>query len=132
MALGADTINSARAMMFALGCIQARRCNENTCPTGIATQEAARYEAVDVNDKAARVKNYHDAMIENLLELLAAMGLDSPGDLEPRHINRRVAGPIIKHYGDLYPCLRPGCLLAEADVPDDSKADWQQASPDAW
>lgn len=32
MALGADTVNSARAMMFALGCIQALKCNTNTCP----------------------------------------------------------------------------------------------------
>ena len=33
-ALGADVCNSARAMMFALGCIQALKCNTNKCPTG--------------------------------------------------------------------------------------------------
>src|SRR5882757_8058218 len=33
MALGADTCNSARAMMMAVGCIQALRCNTNDCPT---------------------------------------------------------------------------------------------------
>ena len=37
IALGADTCNSARGMMFALGCIQALRCNTGKCPTGIAT-----------------------------------------------------------------------------------------------
>ena len=35
LALGADLCNSARGMMFALGCIQARRCNTNSCPVGI-------------------------------------------------------------------------------------------------
>ena len=38
LALGADVIYSARAMMMALGCIQALRCNTNSCPTGVATQ----------------------------------------------------------------------------------------------
>lgn len=38
LALGADLCNAARAMMFALGCIQALKCNTNKCPTGITTQ----------------------------------------------------------------------------------------------
>lgn len=40
LALGADACNSARGMMFALGCIQALKCHTNTCPTGITTQSA--------------------------------------------------------------------------------------------
>eukprot|EP01043_Picozoa_sp_COSAG02_P083544 COSAG02_NODE_21538_length_784_cov_1.052555_1_plen_61_part_10 len=39
LALGADVCNAARAMMFALGCIQALKCNTNKCPTGVATQD---------------------------------------------------------------------------------------------
>jgi len=27
-------------MMFAVGCIQAQRCHTNTCPVGVATQDA--------------------------------------------------------------------------------------------
>jgi glutamate synthase domain-containing protein 2 len=41
IALGADTVNSARGMVFALGCIQSRSCNTDHCPTGIATQNPA-------------------------------------------------------------------------------------------
>jgi len=37
-ALGADVCNAARAFLFSLGCIQALKCNTNTCPTGITTQ----------------------------------------------------------------------------------------------
>ncbi|MFQ5608013.1 MAG: glutamate synthase-related protein [Candidatus Zixiibacteriota bacterium] len=40
LALGADVLYAARAMMLSLGCIQALRCNANICPTGIATQDA--------------------------------------------------------------------------------------------
>ena len=38
LALGADACNSARAMMMALGCIQALKCNSNHCPVGVTTQ----------------------------------------------------------------------------------------------
>merc|ERR1712071_597175 len=37
-ALGADVANAARSFLFSLGCIQALKCNTNTCPTGITTQ----------------------------------------------------------------------------------------------
>lgn len=37
LCVGADFVNSARGFMFALGCIQALRCHQNTCPTGITT-----------------------------------------------------------------------------------------------
>ena len=50
MALGVDTINSARAMMFTLECIQSRHCNRDTCPRGIATQNPARCKVLDVDD----------------------------------------------------------------------------------
>jgi glutamate synthase domain-containing protein 2 len=36
MAIGADAGYSARAMMLALGCIQALECNKDTCPTARA------------------------------------------------------------------------------------------------
>ncbi len=55
IALGADLCNMARPMMMALGCIQARRCNTNTCRVGIATQNPSLSKGIDVKDKAARV-----------------------------------------------------------------------------
>ena len=36
---GADFVNTARGFMFSLGCIQALKCNKNTCPTGITTNQ---------------------------------------------------------------------------------------------
>ncbi len=36
---GADFVVSARGFMFSLGCIQAMKCNKNTCPTGVTTHD---------------------------------------------------------------------------------------------
>jgi glutamate synthase domain-containing protein 2 len=39
-ALGCDMVNVAREAMLAIGCIQAQKCHTDTCPTGVATQNA--------------------------------------------------------------------------------------------
>lgn len=39
---GADFTNSARAMMMAVGCIQAQACHTGKCPVGVATQDPRR------------------------------------------------------------------------------------------
>ena len=132
MALGADTINSARAMMFALGCIQSRHCNQDNCPTGIATQNPSRYKALDVTDKAKRVHSYHKSMIRHLTELVAAAGLDNLSDIEPVHINHRVAGIHISNFAELYPSYEEGFLLTADTIPDSWKNDWQSASVSSW
>lgn len=132
IALGADTANSARGMMMALGCIQARTCNSDHCPTGIATQNPARAKGLVVSDKATRVANFHKETIQNLGELLAAAGLSSLSELKPEHINRRIQGTEIKSYAQLYPSIDDGCLLNESSIPTDWKHDWQSAQPDRW
>ena len=132
IALGADTANSARGMMMALGCIQARSCNTDHCPTGIATQNPIRTKGLVVSDKATRVANFHRATIENLGELLAAAGLDRLDQLEPKHVNHRVQGTVIKSYAQLYPGIEANCLLSENTIPDDWKEDWYSARADYW
>ncbi len=132
IALGADTVNSARGMMMALGCIQARSCNTDHCPTGIATQNRARAAGLVVSDKAQRVANFHSATIENLMELLAAAGLESLEELEPKHINHRVHGTDIKNYAQLFPTLNANCLLDETCIPEDWWGDWEAASSSKW
>ena len=59
---GADYTNSARAMMMAVGCIQAQLCHTNTCPVGVATQDPRRARALDVPDKTERVFHYQQAL----------------------------------------------------------------------
>ena len=132
IALGADTGNSARGMMFSLGCIQSRSCNTDHCPTGIATQNPSRNKALVVEDKSKRVANFHHEMILNLVELLALAGLESLDELEPRLINHRVKGTIIKNYAQLYPSIAHLSLLSDEDIPDAWKEVWDMAHVDRW
>ena len=48
MAMGADWCNSARAFMFAVGCIQSQRCHTNQCPVGVTTQDPKLQRALIV------------------------------------------------------------------------------------
>ena len=79
LCLGADVVCSARGFMFALGCIQALQCNENTCPTGITTHDPKLQKGLDPKVKANRVANYATSMREEV-ELIA----HSCGVMEPK------------------------------------------------
>ncbi len=81
LALGADLVNVARGFLFALGCIQALRCHENTCPSGVATQSKWRQRGLVPQQKAPRVTNYARAVQEDLMVVTRAIGLRSPGEL---------------------------------------------------
>jgi glutamate synthase domain-containing protein 2 len=110
-ALGADLCNAARAMMMAIGCIQALRCNSNRCPTGVATQNPALYRGLNVADKRVRVANYHMETVKSAAELMGAMGLARPADVKPWHIHRRTGIGQTGHYGEIYEFLPSGALL---------------------
>jgi len=132
LALGADAVNSARGMMLSLGCIQARTCNTDHCPTGIATQNPSRNKAIVVSDKAQRVANYHRETITNLVELVGAAGLEGIHQLKPKHINRRVQGTEVKSYAQLFPLIAKDCLLSESTLPESWKDDWEASDASTW
>lgn len=131
MALGADLCNSARGMMFALGCIQSRRCHTNLCPTGITTQKPERVVALDIDDKSIRVKNYHEATIKSFLELLGAIGLEKVSQLKPSHVYRRTNSTEMKHYDEIYTFLSPGQLLTK-NVPSEYLNAWALANSESF
>ena len=89
MALGADWCNSARGFMFALGCLQAQTCHTGSCPTGVATQDKVRQQALVVPDKSARVYHFHQQTLHALKELVQAAGVQHPNDITAHHIVRR-------------------------------------------
>src|ERR1051326_2998171 len=111
LSLGADMCNCARAMMLALGCIQALECNHNTCPTGVATQDPNLYKALDVTDKKVRVKNFHDETVKSAVELMAAAGIGHPKHLHRAHIYRRISASQIQTYAEMYPNMLRGALI---------------------
>jgi len=113
MALGADWCNAARGFMFAVGCIQAQTCHTGLCPTGVTSQDPRRQRAIVVPDKADRVFNFHRNTVQALAELVAAAGLDHPGQLGPQHFLRRGAADRVVSYAQQYETLAPGQLLAD-------------------
>jgi glutamate synthase domain-containing protein 2 len=111
IAMGADWCNSGRGFMFALGCIQARSCHTDRCPTGVTTQDPRRQAALVVEDKATRVYNYHQGTLRALKSLIAAAGVAHPCDLGPHHIIRRVSQTQVRSLAALHSFLEPGALL---------------------
>ena len=128
-ALGADGCNSARGMMFALGCIQARRCNSNDCPVGVATQRSALVRGLDVEDKAARVANYHHETMHAFFELIAAAGIEDPAHVRPYHVWRRIDNVNARHYGQIYECLPDNVLIDDPGASGIGDL-WDLATPD--
>lgn len=112
MALGADICNSARGMMLALGCIQARQCNTNHCPTGVATSNKDLVVGLVPSDKKVRVYNYHKHTLHAFAELLGAAGLDTTKKISRHLVNRRVAADAsVKSYLELFPYMERGEFL---------------------
>ncbi len=113
IALGADIVYSARSFMLALGCIQALKCNTNECPAGVATQDKSLEAGLVVPQKRKRVTVFHDETIENVAEMLGAMGIKHSSELRPWHIMRRINQWETRHYGEIYNYLRGGELLGD-------------------
>ena len=132
MALGADTVNAARGMMLALGCIQSRSCNNDHCPTGIATQNPDRYMALDVTDKSERVARYQGAMIKHLAELMESAGLHTLEEISADRVMKRISTEKVQSLSELYPVIEKGCLLDESTVPVEWSADLALADTSKW
>lgn len=129
IALGADMCNSARGMMMAVGCVQSKQCNTNTCPTGVATQNRRLQRGLAVDEKKHRAFNFHSNTMKSFLEMIGAMGLTNPSDLKPEYIMRRLSDERVKPFNEIYDYLTPGQLLGK-HIPDTFKVHWENASAD--
>ena len=129
--LGADWCNAGRAFMFALGCVQSMRCHDDTCPTGVATQDATRQRGLVVADTGPRVARFQRQTLHGLREIVVAMGLDNPWQIQPHHISERLntvqSGPM----DGFYNFLQEGELLS---APEDTQYAryWQAARADSF
>jgi glutamate synthase domain-containing protein 2 len=132
LALGADWCNAARGYMFALGCIQSQSCHTDRCPTGVATQDPARWRHLDVPDKATRVHNFHENTLRALRDLLCAAGLLHPDELGPEHIVRRLSPVEVRSLASLYRFLAPGELLHQIPEHAVFKQFWADARSDSF
>ncbi|MDG6094204.1 FMN-binding glutamate synthase family protein [Acetobacter sp. AN02] len=130
-ALGADWCNAARGFMFSLGCIQSMRCHTDTCPTGIATQSAARQRGLVIPEKAERVARFHKSTIAALHEIVVSAGLNSPDEFRPWHLRHRINVAEARQMDELYPFVEEGELLAGTSH-ERLRRWWDDADPDSF
>ena len=83
---GADFVTSARGFMFSLGCIQALKCNRNTCPTGITTHDKHLQKGLVVEDKYMKVANYARQVIKEVETIAHSVGVAEPRLMRRRHV----------------------------------------------
>lgn len=131
MALGADWCNAARAFMFAVGCVQTKKCHTGRCPTGVATQTRWRQAGLVVADKGPRVYQFHRNTLGALSSYVSAAGLDDPAQLKPHHVRVRMDENQVRSADTIYEFLEPGVLR---DQPDETiyKRWWAMANPDSF
>ena len=82
---GADFVTSARGFMFALGCIQALKCNKNTCPTGITTHNQHLQHGLNPAEKSVRVKNFANKIHYGVGLIAHSCGVSHPRALKRMH-----------------------------------------------
>ena len=103
---GADFVSSARGFMFALGCIQAMKCNQNTCPTGITTHDKRLQRGLNPENKAVRVKNFVKTMRYEVAMIAHSCGVDHPNALTRDHALIVQSGGQSVPLSHIYPNIR--------------------------
>jgi len=77
MALGADGVALANSAMQAIGCVAARICHTNNCPTGIATQKPELRKRLYIDQSARQLNNFFAASVELMQVMARACGHDA-------------------------------------------------------
>ncbi|WP_255523343.1 glutamate synthase-related protein [Blastococcus sp. TML/M2B] len=89
--------------MLAIGCIQAQKCHTDTCPTGIATQNAWLAHGLDPALKSVRAANYVQTLRRDLLKVAEACGVEHPGLIDAGAVEvltgRTASSPLHEVYG---------------------------------
>ncbi|MEX0284842.1 MAG: FMN-binding glutamate synthase family protein [Paracoccaceae bacterium] len=111
LATGADFVTSARGFMFSLGCIQALKCNKNTCPTGITTHNPRFQKGLVVAQKHKRVARYAKEIIHEVEVIAHSVGVSEPRLMRRHHVRimREQAGSVAMN--ELYPRPETGSAL---------------------
>jgi glutamate synthase domain-containing protein 2 len=114
LAAGADFINTARGFMFSLGCIQALRCHQNTCPTGVATHNKRLQRALVVEEKYLRVANYCNGINREIDMIAHSCGVRHARELRREHVRIVQANQQSIAFNMLYPYPEPKAKVRAA------------------
>ncbi len=80
LALGADGIAIANSAIQSIGCVAARMCNTNNCPSGIATQKPELRQRLDIDKGAQQLNRFLRASTELMSVMARACGHDALED----------------------------------------------------
>src|SRR5487761_2748941 len=86
LCVGADFVNTARGFMFSLGCIQALRCHQNSCPTGVTTHDKRLQRGLVVQEKRLRVAQYAIGMNREIDMIAHSCGCRQARELRREHV----------------------------------------------
>jgi len=86
MALGADGVAVSNSAMQAIGCVAARMCNTNNCPTGIATQDAELRKRLNVDKSAQQLANFFTASVALMQVMARACGHNDLAKFEAKDL----------------------------------------------
>jgi glutamate synthase domain-containing protein 2 len=103
LCMGADFVNSARGFLFSLGCIQALRCHNNTCPTGITTHNPSKVKGLNVKVKALRVANYVRRVNYEVGVISHSCGVREPRELTRKHARIVTSTGVSRSLAEIYP-----------------------------
>jgi len=106
--LGADFVTTARGFMFSLGCIQALKCNRNTCPTGITTHIPSLQKGLVVGEKEKRVAAYANAVIGEVETIAHSVGVAEPREMRRRHVRIVQDDGSSIQMNEIYPSVQIG------------------------
>jgi glutamate synthase domain-containing protein 2 len=86
MALGADGVAVSNSAMQAIGCVAARMCNTNNCPTGIATQDTELRKRLNVDKSAQQLANFFTASVALMQVMARACGHNDLAKFEAKDL----------------------------------------------
>jgi glutamate synthase domain-containing protein 2 len=99
--------------MFALGCIQALRCNKDTCPTGITTHNPNLQRGLDPRHKSVRVANYARNMVREVGIIAHSCGVAEPRRLRRFHARLMTETGRSISAAELFPDVVPRTAASE-------------------
>jgi glutamate synthase (NADPH/NADH) large chain len=111
--LGAEEFGFGTATLIVLGCVMMRKCHENTCPMGLATQDPVLRERF--SGKSEYLIHYFRFIAQETREIMASLGFRRFDELigRPDLLRQRPSGKPKSAAVDL------SRLLCKAEGPDD-------------
>lgn len=97
--LGADEFGFATAPLVSMGCLMMRKCHDNSCPAGVATQDPAM--RARFAGKPEHVINFFKFIAQDVREIMATLGFRNMEEMtgQAQHLSIRHDSPIVRARG---------------------------------